>query len=293
MRSNFYLRTDNDLHLEPWKESTPTEASTLQQKSTPSCAEMLRKISPNDAELKVPMCGLLNFQPRLSFQLEKRHIWNQRSTFVAFNVWRPPYAWGISLDHLTPSSITLYRKDLILTDYAEDTELIKNGDKDNISFTKANVRAVARVEEPSFLACRCCFQPRGKIYLANGECWEHKEQDVTHHMFTRRQKTDSGTSEASKTLVWQAYEYSELKGLPEDRPILLNRNSRVCRICDTSFFTEDFSNDVLAIMNPDGIIFCEESESIDGVRGLETDDLRTLVVMTGLATANYDQGFKL
>ncbi|KAJ5225069.1 hypothetical protein N7468_006294 [Penicillium chermesinum] len=284
--------TKNDISMGPRDdtESNTDRSFPENVELSTTCAELLRKTSPDAINFGPLTCGLgaLSTKTKLAFRLEQRYSWDIETPGVAFDVWRPAFIWGVDLEQLSTNPGKFYHKDLILAKPRDSWQAAKDGESPyQYQFERSNVLAAVHVEEPPYLACRCCFQHRGNIHFANGECWEHREEDCDLHLFSPQGQENPDGPLALRTIVWHRSRYGEEKRILGDQPILMGMNTRICRIGNTD------SDRALAIMNRDGIIFLDGFEKVDGVDGLETNDLRLLVIMTGLAAANWDTRFKV
>ncbi|KAF3391397.1 hypothetical protein F1880_007802 [Penicillium rolfsii] len=156
------------------------------------------------------------------------------------------------------------------------------------------------VDYPGFLSCKCCFSYRGWVILSNGERWRFDEIimiDKTHYEFRAVQSESDeqipGTLKMyPKTLVWEFYSdwESSFGEAPTELPFTMGQDTRLCRVnlqqhrkryLDPSLMTR-----VSAIMNREDLVFID---GLDGAAGIETENLRELILMTGLAIAKFER----
>lgn len=225
-------------------------------------------------------------QPKLSFQINQCTSWNKNSVFPIFNIWRPGY-FGISLPQLGPSTVKLKRKnDFVVTGHEDDTEAIKTSDTGTISFSTQGLVAGVDVDPPPWLGCSVCNCHRGYVFLPNGERWRCIEIDGENYEFTREDESQNQDVPLRK-LIWQFQNRQNSRDLPADLPFAVNQSTRICRVEESGSTANTFvTGSPVAVMNRDGFIF------FDGVgpkmAGIQTEDNRALILMSGLAIAQYE-----
>lgn len=222
-----------------------------------------------------------------------------------FNIWSPAY-FGTSIPQPSSQPYDLRYQDLIVTTYENDTECSKaNPSTANqispISFQMEKVVGGIDIDYPGFLTCTCCCRYRGWVILSNGERWrfdEIKRIDKTHYEFQAIQndgKNPESLNKYPKALVWEFYSdweswFGEARTELPFTPFTMGQDTRLCRIIpkqhlkhylDTSLFTP-----VVAIMNREDLVFVD---GLEGAAGIETANLRELILMTGLAIAKFER----
>ncbi|KAJ5758600.1 hypothetical protein N7520_005756 [Penicillium odoratum] len=229
----------------------------------------------------------VSLQPKLSFQINQCTFWNQSSIFPVFNIWRPGY-FGISLPQLGPDPVKLSRKnDFVVTGHENDSEAFKTSNTDTISFSAEGLVAVIDVDPPPWYSCRVCNCHRGYVSLPNGERWNWIEIDSEHYQFDR--EDDSRNQDAPlRTLIWQFQSSGTASdGLPADMPFAVNGDTRICRVNASPSISDPLvAGNPVAVMNWDGFVF------FDGMgpkmAEVQTEDNRALILMSGLAIAQYE-----
>lgn len=170
------------------------------------------------------------------------------------------------------------KNDLIATGHEHDTEAFKISDADTIPFSTEGVVAGIDVDPPPFFACSVCFGHRGQVHLPNGERWTWVEIDGENYQFMR---DDDGQDKdvPLKILIWHFGNSWLPQGLPADLPFPVNGGMRICRVNESG-------ESPIAVMNRDGFVF------FDGLgrkmAGIQTEDNRALILMSGLAIAQYE-----
>ena len=214
----------------------------------------------------------------------------------------PSLFWNLTPQ---PSSqpYDLRYNDLIVTTHEHDTERSKaNPSTANqispISFQMEKVDGGIDVDYPGFLSCKCCFRYRGWVILSNGERWRFDEIngiDKAHYEFQVIQndgKNPETQNMYPKTLVWEFYSDWKSRFWRSSNRVAIHygQDTRLCRInieqhlkryWDTSLITP-----VIAIMNREGLVFVD---GLKGAAGIETANLRELILMTGLAIAKFER----
>ncbi len=288
--------TNDDTLSEVSETDEPTELPAPPEPKESWCGEIFRTTPPQSCHIDTESsCLFLFLQPKLSFQLGQCSTWTQGSTFPVFNVWRPASYFGATLTHMGSTPVKLNSHDLIVTNFNEDTEALKSQDSDAITFTENNVVAAIDIDRPRFFQCSVCFSFRGRVILANGERWKFNEIDCDYHHFTREYYQDMPENKTNAySLVWMFYHSSRpamINSAPDDLPFSLDHDTRMCQVKRGTYHVNDDSahRPVLAFMNRDGIVFCN---GLEKNRDIETDDIRELVLMTGLAVAQYEKWLK-
>lgn len=211
--------------------------------------------------------------------------------FPIYHIWSPAY-FGISLPQPDSKSYKLSCNDLIVTSYEEDTASLKARDTGSIPFETENVVGGIDVDYPGFLCCKCCFQYRGWVTLANSERWRFDEIDQSYYQFQRvheRVHDREFPKVYHKTLLWECYSdwksgYGEA---PADLPFTMDQDTRLCRInLDRHRDASVLVAPVIAIMNREGLVFVD---GLQEANEIETANLRELVLMTGLAIAKFER----
>ncbi|KAJ5524474.1 hypothetical protein N7494_011124 [Penicillium frequentans] len=258
--------------------------------SEPKCSELFRITRPESWAIDTGnFCLPFSIKPKLSFQIEQRSSWNQGSIFPLFNIWRPGF-FGSSLPQLGPDPVKLNRKnDLIVTAYEDDTIDFKDCDTDTIPFSTEGLIAGIDVDPPPFFACKVCCCHRGRVFLPNGERWKWIEIDCEHYQF-QRDDDARNTHVPLRTLIWQFDCHtipSRSRGLPTDLPFAVDKYTRVCRINKSGVDWEaDPSESPVAVMNRDGFVFLDGMGS--KMAEIQNEDNRSLILMSGLAIAQYE-----
>ncbi|KAJ6151802.1 hypothetical protein N7470_006930 [Penicillium chermesinum] len=110
--------TKNDISMGPRDdtESNTDRSFPENVELSTTCAELLRKTSPDAINFGPLTCGLgaLSTKTKLAFRLEQRYSWDIETPGVAFDVWRPAFIWGVDLEQLSTNPGKFYHKDLIL-----------------------------------------------------------------------------------------------------------------------------------------------------------------------------------
>jgi hypothetical protein len=132
--------------------------------------------------------------------------------------------------------------------------------------------------------------------LASSERWRFDETWHSYYQFQRvheRLNDREFPKVYHTTLLWEFYRdwKPEYGKAPVDLPFAMDQDTRLCRINTQRYQARHWdpstlATPVIAIMNPDGIIF------IDGLKEateIETANLRDLVLMTGLAIAKFER----
>jgi hypothetical protein len=289
--------TNDDTLSEVSETDEPTEL--LPEPKESWCGEIFRTTPPQSCHIDTESsCLFLFFQPKLSFQLGQCSTWTQGSTFPVFNIWRPASYFGATITHMGSTSVKLNSHDLIVTNFNEDTEALKSQDSDAITFTENNVVAAINIDRPRFFQCSVCFSFRGRVILANGERWNFNEIGYDYYHFTHQYYQDMPENKRSPySFVWMFYHSSRtamINSVPDDLPFTLDHDTRMCQVKRGTYRGNDDYDDspngpVLAFMNRDGIVCCN---GLEKSRDIATDDIRELVLMTGLAVAQYEKWLK-
>ncbi|KAJ5454815.1 uncharacterized protein N7458_005771 [Penicillium daleae] len=238
--------------------------------------------------------------------------------FPIYNIWSPPY-FGISLPKPNPiqdtktipglenealsdrsasnlnKSYKLNCNDLVVTSYEDDSACLKARDTGSIPFEKENVVGGIDVDYPGFLQCRCCLRYRGWVTLANGERWRFDEINESYYQFERvheRVNDREFPKTYPKILQWECFSdwESNYGQAPANVPFILDQDTRLCRVgskwherhCKAS----ELVAPVIAIMNREGLVFVNGLKESNGI---ETANLRELVLMTGLTIAKFER----
>ncbi|KAJ5973273.1 hypothetical protein N7481_010483 [Penicillium waksmanii] len=290
------------------RDTTPDAnvVSKVVESSQPKALEMLH-IWPEPRTFSQTIASLFTSEPSLQSQITQTDTWKDEGNFPMYNVWSPAF-FGISLPQpdTTPSKLT--RNDLIVTRWEEEEEedTVSLGKEDNaaLSFSSEKIIGNVDVDLPPMLCCKCCFQYRGCIRLANGERWRFTEEFQEYFQFSREWKNVSSKFEGSRDLnktrttsiSWYRHHgwiWREGETKPK-LPFSTNKNTHVCRVSlGTARSSASLSpkrdirkNPTVAVMNEDGFIFLD---TLPQGQGLEAGGLRDLIVLTGLAVANYEQ----
>ncbi|CAI7614148.1 unnamed protein product [Penicillium viridicatum] len=229
----------------------------------------------------------VSLAPQLSLQINQCTNWNKGSVWPIFNVWRPGFL-GTSLTQLGPDPVKLRNTtDFVVTAYEDDMEALKEKDTNAILFSTEGLVAGVDVDAPPWYGCKVCNFHRGYVFLPNGERWHWVEIDSEHYQFMR--EDDHRDQDVPlKTLIWEFQNsWTPSKDLPADLPFAVNRDARVCRVGESSSFAGPvIAGSPVAVMNRDGFIF------FDGVgpkmAGIQTEDNRALILLSGLAIAKYE-----
>ena len=224
----------------------------------------------------------------MCFQIKQCSSWNQNSTLLRFNIWRPAY-FDTSLSQLGPEPVKFNRKnDLIVTEHEDDTEFMKMRDANTISFNTGGLFAGIDVDPPGFLSCSVCNSFRGCLYLPNGERWMWNEFDNDHYQFERYD--DARNKDVPmKKLLWQIGRNrvrGRASGLPADLPFIVDCDTRICRINETGEYDPVPSKVPIAVMNREWLVFFDGTGP--KMAEVQTEDNQALILMSGLAIAQYE-----
>jgi hypothetical protein len=95
-----------------------------------------------------------------------------------------------------------------------------------------------------------------------------------------------------KMLQWDCFNdwKSKYGEAPADVPFILDQNTRLCRVSSTWYKRHCKASElvapVIAIMNREGLVFVN---GLKEANEIETDNLRELVLMTGLTIAKFER----
>ncbi|KAJ5811891.1 hypothetical protein N7474_008192 [Penicillium riverlandense] len=262
---------------------------------TPKCSDIFRITRAEPWLINTSNWWLFSSEPKLRFQLNQSSSWKGGSLFPIYNIWSPAY-FGISLSQPDFKTYKLSCNDLIVSSYEDDTRFLKSGDTRPVPFDLTTVVGGIDVDYPPFLCCQCCFRYRGWVTLASSERWRFDEIWHSYYQFQRvheRMNAREFPKIYHVTLLWECYRdwKPEYGKAPADLPFAMDKDTRVCRINPLRYQERHWDPStlvapVIAIMNPDGIIF------IDGLKEateIETANLRDLVLMTGLTVAKFER----
>jgi hypothetical protein len=181
---------------------------------------------------------------------------------------------------------------------------LEKEDIETLSLILEDIIGTVDVDLPPMLCCKCCFQYRGCIRLANGERWRFTEEFQEYFQFAREWTNVSskigGSGELNKTrttsISWYRYHgWIWREGETKLKlPFSTNKNTHICRVglgaarssASLSPKRDLRKNPAVAVMNEDGFIFLD---TLPHGQGLEAGGLRDLIVLTGFAVANYEQ----
>ncbi|KAJ5494105.1 hypothetical protein N7463_010192 [Penicillium fimorum] len=165
-------------------------------------------------------------------------------------------------------------------------ETLKAKGSDEINSQSTGSAVGVKFTPHRFFGCRVCYCHRGTISLPTGELWSFTEIDGEHYQFKR---VDDGVNESvpTRSLVWQfCNSWAPPKDLPLDLPFAVNRDTRVCRINESSNDYEPIFSKSLAVMNREGCVLFDEVES--KMDGIQSDAKHGLILLSVLAIARYE-----
>ncbi|KAJ5409045.1 hypothetical protein N7509_002928 [Penicillium cosmopolitanum] len=265
-------------------------------------------IWPEPWTFKQTIASLFTSEPSLQSQITQTDTWKEEGNYPMYNVWSPAF-FGTTLPQPGTAPSKLTRNDLIVTRWKEDKEeedtvSLEKEDITTLSFSSEDIIGTVDVDLPPMLCCKCCFRYRGCIRLANGERWRFTEELQEYFQFAREWGNVSskigGPGDLNQTrttsISWYRYHdwiWPEGETKPE-LPFSTNKNTHICRVslraarssASLSSKRDLQKNPTLAVMNEDGFIFLD---TLPQGQGLEAGGLRDLIVLTGLAVANYEQ----